>query len=379
MGKPFAGIADPSKRSLFQEERLRAIGRIGEAVRSKRAEFVLVAGDLFDSRTPTRDCVVATCSEIGKLGVPVHVIPGNHDHGGAGGVWGQEFFQRERSSLSPNLQVYLEAQPVLLPSCVLFPCPLRRRAEAGDPTHWLRSGEAWSIAGSRPRIVLAHGSVQGFSAQANDEEEEAVGMGNLIDLRRLDPVHYDYVALGDWHGTKQVASKAWYSGTPETDRFPKGEGNQPGNLLLVEVARGGDPLTETLRTGRLGWHQEALPFNGDGDLPLLEDLLCRLLGTRSREDLLRLELAGSLGIAASAQLEQRLESLAARLLRLKLYNKVRIAPSPEEMSALAGRVQDPLIARVATLLIERTQAADEEAATIARLALRELHTACVAD
>jgi DNA repair exonuclease SbcCD nuclease subunit len=101
LGKPFAGIADVQKRSLVQQERFAAIQRIGKVVDEYRAEFVLVAGDLFDSASVTKATVSMACSAIGRLGVPVLAIPGNHDHGGPGSIWQQVFFQRECASLAP--------------------------------------------------------------------------------------------------------------------------------------------------------------------------------------------------------------------------------------------------------------------------------------
>ncbi|MCE2725348.1 MAG: metallophosphoesterase, partial [Planctomycetaceae bacterium] len=79
LGKPFAGIRDVTKRSLVQQERIEAIRRIRAAVVERRAAFVLVAGDLFDSPTPTRTVVAQALGVIGEMPVPVYAIPGNHD------------------------------------------------------------------------------------------------------------------------------------------------------------------------------------------------------------------------------------------------------------------------------------------------------------
>jgi DNA repair exonuclease SbcCD nuclease subunit len=64
VGKPFAGIEDAHKRSLVQQERINVIQRIGDAAREQRAEFVLVAGALFDSTDATKATVSAACSAI---------------------------------------------------------------------------------------------------------------------------------------------------------------------------------------------------------------------------------------------------------------------------------------------------------------------------
>ncbi len=375
LGKPFAGINDVQKRSLVQQERFTAIQRLLLVAAEHRAEFVVVAGDLFDSASVTKATVSAACSAIGRLGLPVIAIPGNHDHGGPGSIWQQAFFQRECASLAPNFRILLSAEPVELETAVIFPCPLLRRAESADPTAWLRSLDLAADAfGGKPRIVLAHGSTQGFGTTSDDDEIDG-GATNLLDLSKLVAPTFDYIALGDWHGTKQVGPKAWYSGTPELDRFPKGDSNEPGHCLAVTASRGGLPQAQPVRTARLGWHQLTCDFADDGALARLQQAVEALVGIRSHEDLFRLELTGSLGIEAATRLEQFLESLDARLLRIKLSNRTVISPSADEIAALTQRTSDPLISRVATQLVARAAGAGEEAA-VARIALRELHAAC---
>lgn len=376
IGKPFAGIEDPHKRALVQQERLNVIQRIGRAAATHQAEFILVAGDLFDSPTVTKATVSAACGAIGRLGIPVLAIPGNHDHGGPASIWDQAFFQRECSSLAPNFRILLKPEPVELNSVVIFPCPLLRRAESADPAAWLRPNDATSEQfGEKPRVILAHGSTQGFTSQADDEESDALAT-NQIELSRLEDTAFDYIALGDWHGTKQVAPKAWYSGTPELDRFPKGEANAPGHILAVVASSGSAPQVTAIPTARFRWHQHAFDFSDDAALVRLQQHIGSLIANRVQEDFLRLELTGSLGIEATTQLEHFVESLQARLLRLKLSNLTVVAPTPEEGEALTQRPGDPLISRVATQLVAMATGSDESA-SIARVALRELHAACI--
>jgi DNA repair exonuclease SbcCD nuclease subunit len=373
LGKPFASVRDESKRHRLRQERLLAVRRMAGAVAESGASFVLVAGDLFDSSQAAKPTVSAACAAIGSLGVPVLVIPGNHDHGGPGSIWEQDFFLREREQLAPNLRILLEPAPVILADAIIFPAPLLRRHDPGDPTAWIRQAlDDPALPSDLPRIALAHGTIQGFGAEQDDDGESAAA-ANWIDLSRL-PGELDFIALGDWHGTKQVGPKAWYSGTPEIDRFPKGEGNDPGNLLRVTAARGRTPLVTILRAGRISWKDLAFRFSGDASLDRLAALLDETIGPRADEHLLRLTLEGSLGIAAANRLEQVLEAWEARLLRLKLDSRLTIAPSDEEILGLTRRAGDPLIATVAGELVDQLSAGDEQAA-LARLALRELHAA----
>jgi len=375
LGKPFAGVEDDDKRASLREERLAVLKRIGERARAHQAEFVVVAGDLFDSPSATLSVVSAACRAIGAMQIPVFAIPGNHDHGGPGSLWDQDFFRREREQLAPNLTVLLTPEPVELETAVLFPCPLLRRRESADPTAWLRSMTGLDTRyGDKPRIVLAHGSVHGFGALPDDEESNA-GITNYLDLSRLDEQPFDYVALGDWHGTKPISAKAWYAGTPELDRFVKGEDHDPGNILAVEASRGQNPEVQRLKTAAIGWHELGFHFTGDAGVGLLEARVDDTNGNWADRNLLWLHLSGALGFDAANRLEQLLESWKARLLRLKLDNQTTLAPSAAELDDLARRPGDPLISRVAARLIEDLEDPGETGA-IARAALRELHAAC---
>jgi DNA repair exonuclease SbcCD nuclease subunit len=369
MGKPFARIEDEQKRALVRQERISALSRIGVHAQEKQAEFIIIAGDLFDSPSPDKATVSATCAAIGALKIPVYAIPGNHDHGGAGSVWEQTFFIHERSALAPNLTLLLTAEPLELDSAVLFPCPLLHRHETGDTTAWLRSADL-SAFGQKARIVIAHGTVQDFGP-AGDEEDEST-TANHLDLARLPLDELDYIALGDWHGMKQINAKAWYSGTPEPDRFPRGAGNLPGHVLAVTLQRGHSPQVIPLPTGRLRWHELNHTLSDETGLATLEAALTGDLALGTGQDLLRLSLNGSLGIQSLTELESLLSTWRARLLRLRLHQNISIAPTEEEIAALTQRSDAPLIARVAEKLLAQCKT-EGEPAEIARSALRQLH------
>jgi len=376
LGKPFAGVEDDGKRALLQNERISAVDRLGIIAKENGAKFILVAGDLFDSTRATKSTVSAACSAIGAIGIPVYAIPGNHDFGGAAGLWEQDFFMRERDQLAPNLRIFLKPEPVELDTAVIFPCPLLRRREAEDPTAWLRRltdlGEQYA---GKPRIVLAHGSTLDFGFMEEDEGSESE-TPNLIDLTKLPIGSFDYVALGDWHGTKKVAANAWYAGTPEIDRFVKGGDHDPGNVLIVEAERGQDPVVRIVKTSAIGWHEIEFQFADDTSLSRLRELVDEKIEKRAKLDLLKLRLGGALGIEASSNLEKAIDTWTARLLRLKIENKTLVAPTGAELEALTRRSGDPLIALVATKLAGMA-AAGGDGSQVARIALRELHGACV--
>jgi len=376
IGKPYGTVADEQKRFRLQQERIAAIGRIREVVRAQDAQLVLVAGDLFDSPTPDATAVLEVLELIGEMEVPVLVIPGNHDHGAPGTVWHRDDFQRHQRQQAPNLQLLLDRQPLVLDSAVVLPCPLLRNQDSSDPTQWLRGLDWSAVPTDRPRIVLAHGGVHGFGGRDYEGDEEAqAGANNLIDLSALPAGQIDYIALGDWHNLKQVSAQAWYPGTPEPDRFDQGEGNQRGQVLLVDLQRSSTPAVQPQTTGRIRWHNLKVRFSGDGDLDRFERQLEELTAGRVARDLLRLEVSGSLSLAGHRRYQQLLDDLQNRLLRLRIKGECQQAPEATELEQLTARSEDPLIAQVAQQLqqrLRRESDPDSDEASRIRTALCEL-------
>ena len=380
IGKPYARVQDPDKRARLRQARIDVISRIGALLSTSKARFLVVAGDLFDSPTPSNSDVSAVCQAIGKLEIPVVVIPGNHDHGAPGSVWHSPFFLAEQQRRAANLQVLLERQPVELEEAVVLPCPLLRRSDSTDPTTWMRQLNWETLPAAKPRILLAHGSVHGFAAADLDADDDNPSSANnrlQLDGGLLEQV--DYVALGDWHGLKQVNPRTWYSGTPEPDRFPRTNDYQGGQVLEVTVERAGSISVVPQPTAAWNWQQLQAALLSPQDLEQLERRLEPLLAAEPGQQLLLLEQSGSLSLEAHQRYAQLLERLEAQLLRLKRRGVIEQSPDPAELEQLLQRAEDPLIARVANgLKIELEQAAtaeDPHKRRLLQLAMAELHRA----
>lgn len=371
IGKSFDRVSVADDQAKLRAARVESIRELGRVARQRGAEFVLVAGDLFESSTPTKHVVADLLGAVRGIELPVIAIPGNHDHGGPAGVWNLPFFVQRAAELAPNFRVLLRPEPVDLGSAWLLPCPLLRRHEADDLTRWIREPEMLAqLTGHKPRIVLAHGSTQAFRQLDLGDDEESGWATNLIQLDLLPRGEIDYVALGDWHGTKAIQPWAWYSGTPEHDRFARGEDYDSGNILLVEVERGAAPRVDVVRTGRLGWHTLDFQFTGSESLERLKRELEQRLGGRAKEDLLLLELSGAIGLETHRELNALRELLEARLLRVKWRDRSSVVPSDEEIARLTQRHDLPLTRLVLQRLLEESQG---DGAEVAKSAIRELY------
>jgi DNA repair exonuclease SbcCD nuclease subunit len=307
--------------------------------------------------------------------IPVYAIPGNHDSGSAMSLWHQPFF-KDIQGLAPNFHLLLENRPCELESAWLLPCPLMQRVETGDPTQWLRNPELYSeLNNQKPRIVIGHGSVYGFGSTYSDEEGERSAT-NLIQINRLPRDQIDYVALGDWHGTLQIQPWAWYSGTPEFDRFKKGSDHDPGNVLLVDLPNrrnpGLAPTIEKIPTGIIGWHTLEFIFASDHSLEDLKREIDKLIGNRAMVDLLQLTVDGTVSLEHYKQWKLWVEILKTRLIRLRLNDQLRAIPSDEELNAVQTLTQRPLTGKVFEKLLAECELKGEQG-EIARRAMRELY------
>ena len=377
IGKPYRRVKDEQKRFKLRQERLNAISRIREAAQMNGSKFVLIAGDLFDSPTPSSSSVTEVLEIIGEINVPVIVIPGNHDHGALGTVWHTDNFKKYQKQMAPNLSLLLESDPFEIEDAVILPCPLVRNKDNTDPTLWLRNFNWNTISISKPRIVLAHGSVREFGGQNyNLDEETPSRANNLVNLDQLPIDEIDYIALGDWHNLKQVSENAWYSGTPEPDRFDQGENNNRGQVLQVDVSRLQKPDVEIISTGRIKWHNLNFRFNSDKDLDRFERQVEDLTAGRVSRDLLRVEISGALSLSGYSRFELLKADLENKLIRLRIKGECHKVPESDELEKLTSGIQDPLIAQVAGKLQERLnreEDLDSEQASITRLALCELY------
>ena len=233
------------------------------------------------------------------------------------------------------------------------------------PMRWIEQLNWQNLDSEAPRVLLAHGSVQGFGSGVDV---------NALNLGQLPPGEVDYIALGDWHGLMQVQSNAWYSGTPEPDRFPAGPEDQRSQVILADLMRGDDPRVQTITTGRVAWHRITMQLQGLPDLERLNQELDACIGSRAGRDLLRLELNRRLGLDAHRRLQALVDELSEQLLHLRLRGDLRRHPIDGELDHCLNRSDGPLLSSIAAGL---KQELEGDGDPLIEQALIELHQLCV--
>lgn len=308
----------PDDAVPLAQARLDAVHTIARLASEHAVDAVLVAGDVFDLQTVSERTIRQLFLALEGFVGPWVMIPGNHDAALSESVW----TRAERlGALPANLHLALTGSVIDFPDqgFAALTAPLTQRHTYNDLTAWFDDAHT---AQGRVRVGLAHGSVQGVLASDIDS-------ANPIASERAARARLDYLALGDWHGCKQIDARTWYSGTPEPDRF---KDNDPGHVLLVQVeAPGVDPVVQRIPTGQHDWQSWDHPVAVASDM----DGLIERLGRLGRRDVLDVRVAGQTDLGDLQRLQSALRQAEAlaRSIRADLGD-LRLVPTEQDIAAL---------------------------------------------
>lgn len=306
--------------ALLAEARIAAVERIAALAVARDADAILVAGDVFDAQSVFDRTLRRLFNATAGFPGPWILIPGNHDAALAESVWTRA--QRLRC-VPPN--VHPIDRPGAVPferiGIVVLAAPLTQRQTHADVTEFF---DAVETPPGLLRIGLAHGSVQGVLPDAADST-------NPIAADRAETARLDYLALGDWHGTRRVDARTWYSGTPEPDRF---KANDSGNVLIVEVTgRDAAPAVEPVPVARYRWLEQSLDFSVASDVDRLDAMLAEIGGN----DVVALRLAGRVDLRLRREIRDRVEVAKARARLLEVDDvDLRLSPTDADIAALGA-------------------------------------------
>ena len=353
IGKPFGNVPGDAGSAL-RSQRIATVAKIADLAREVSADAILVAGDAFDSNQVHDRTIFQTLGALQSFAGPWIFLPGNHDAALAHSVW-----NRLRAKDPPsNILIADRPEPIRVGEhATVLPAPLRRHREILDQTEWFDEA---ATAPEVIRIGLAHGTVSGrLPAQAE--------ASNAIHPDRAARAGLAYLALGDWHGSLKIASRTFYSGTPETDRH---RSNDSGLVHIVTIDGPGAPeQVETVRVGHFRWTRLDIEMV-DGTA----DRACQTLAGLEPDvarSVVSLRLSGTISLAERHRLDRDLQRWQARFHHLDIDDAdLRDEPTADDLDSIdtAGFVR---------LAVERlrAKAADphDSERDAARIALRMVY------
>ena len=234
------------------------LGALTAQVRENDVDVVLVAGDVFDSATPSGaaytllgDALVA----LHETGARVIVTSGNHDSAARLGF--QARLLRDGIHVLTDPQaigepvtvtdaygpVHFFGIPYLEPAIVRQHWPeAQLRTQAQTMAHAMDLVRAGMDAHEGRSVAIAHCFAAGVEPTAGLEREVRQGGLDVVPLSVFDGP--DYVALGHIHGRQQLSERVRYAGAPLHYSF--GEQHKPRGSWLIDLDAAGSITAEWL-------------------------------------------------------------------------------------------------------------------------------------
>jgi DNA repair exonuclease SbcCD nuclease subunit len=312
-------------QARFAAARLDAVRAVGALAVEHGCDFVVCAGDVFESNALDRQVVVRALEAMAACPVPLYLLPGNHDPLDAASVYTSPTFARARPDHVAVLDGQGAQRPV--PGVEVLGAPWTSKRPLADLV--AAACEPLAEEPGLLRVLVAHGAVD---VGAPDPDDPAlIGLAGAEDALADGRIHY--LALGDRHSRTRVGGtgRIWYAGAPEPTDFDEVD---PGAVLLVDLDEAGCEV-ETLRVGT--W-RFAARIAEVGDAADVDALLARLAEEPHKDRaVVRLSLVGTLPLREAARLREELDVAADRFACLQVWepgSDLVVLPDDGDVAAL---------------------------------------------
>jgi DNA repair exonuclease SbcCD nuclease subunit len=284
----------------YSAARRDAVAGLGALAAEVGAEFVVVAGDVFEHNQLAPQVISQSLEAMRVIGIPVYLLPGNHDPLDASSVYTSALFKAE----CPDNVVVLDRAGVreVRPGLQIVAAPWRCKSPTADLAAEALDGLA---SDGVTRVLVAHGGVDVLDP--DPARPSLVRKAVLDDALARGAIHY--VALGDKHSVTEVgdSGRIWYSGSPEVTNFDDIEPD-PGHVLVVEIDETDPQHPVTVEARRVGrWRFVTVRHQVDTSRDITDlDLNLDLIADKERT-VVRLALVGSLTVTDRAALDACLD------------------------------------------------------------------------
>lgn len=308
--------------SRFSQARIDAISTLGELAKEHEAQFIIVAGDVFESNQLSKQTLMRTLDALESIPVPIFLLPGNHDPLDGSSI----FLAKEFEKSGDHIIVLTDMTPVVVPGLSgveVVGAPWRTKHPSSDLCKDL--ADSLVPAGEVIRVAVCHGQVDILSPDTSRPE--------IIDLaiaeQAIDAGKFHYLGLGDRHSVTDVGNtgRVHYSGAPVATAFDEVD---PNKALLVELSDTGDCNVKPLEVANWQFIVEAQAMNGPDDLMQFEKWLNELPNKECTA--VKIGFQGSINLATAAALDELMESKTEVFASLKTRERTTdLAVVPDEL------------------------------------------------
>ena len=204
----------PEVSDACQNARIDVIRNINQIAHDINCDYVVIAGDLFDSKNIPVRTIKSTCQLLSECPCPVVIIAGNHDYYDANDhLW--SVFQEHASDNTIFLNGKLETE-----DAVFHACPCHDRYSADNALHLIQKTDD-----DRLQIGIAHGDVEGLSYDGENKYY-------YMSIKELESVGMDLWLIGHTHMPAVPTRNIFNAGTPQQTDISD---NSPGSIYVIDV------------------------------------------------------------------------------------------------------------------------------------------------
>jgi len=272
LGKSFSIVGE--KGALLREAQMYTLKRIVSLTESEDVDFLIIAGDLFDSNEVSTRLVKKTVDLLKHIDpIPVIILPGTHDLLDEGSIYKRKEFK------GSNIKVFgIDGTSIKVKNAVIHGRPNDTKQGGIHPLKELKCDSNATY-----NIAVIHASIE-IEGKASPDDY-------LANPTEIASSEMDYIALGHWHKKNDFSTKgvhAWYSGSPEATKFD--EADKSGYVLLVELGKAGVKVEEK-KVGEYTWIDKSINVSIS---PPGESLNSEIEALKGEKKLLRLRLKGTI-------------------------------------------------------------------------------------
>ncbi len=323
-------------QARYCDDQFQCIEELGRLADETGSQFIIVAGDIFDTLLPGSKIINRFIDSVGKISVPVYLLPGNHDPYRPGSVW---LHQLLGNRLPKNVIVISDECPRELAKLgvEIIGAPFYAKKPAPEPVGTLISNldHQGEFDKGVFRIIVGHGQVESVSYDSGDSEDNSESrIEKSILEKAVESGRIGYIALGDRHSVTSVgpSGRIFYSGAIQATDF--GE-IRPNYVLIVEVSDNhGVEVTERT-VGKWNFLEKEVEINSQEDV----DHLSSWLDNQDNKSrcVVKLVPQGSISLAVNFALEDVINNARdtfAGVIFSKGRNELRVLPNDSDQQSL---------------------------------------------
>ena len=153
--------------SRFSQARIDAISTLGKLANENEAQFIIVAGDVFESNQLSKQTLMRTLDALESVPVPIFFLPGNHDPLDSSSI----FSVKEFVDSGDHIIVLTDMAPVAVPGLSgveVVGAPWRTKHPSSDLIKDL--ADSLEPVKGNIRVAVGHGQVDFLSPDVSRPE-----------------------------------------------------------------------------------------------------------------------------------------------------------------------------------------------------------------